>query len=213
MSIKLIIQQGDKFGKLEVISEANKIILPSGQKNRAFKCKCECGNEKIIRLVHLKRGRIASCGCIKNTQNCKSATYLHKVWRAVNRRCGKDYFENHLYYKKGITVCKEWSDTFINFEKWSINNGYKKGLQIDRIDNSKGYSPNNCRWVTSKINNNNRDNTIIVEYNNEKYPISLLLEKLNKKNNYSNILRRIERGWDVKKAIDTPIRKGNYKRN
>jgi len=211
MAKRLNIITGTKYNYLEVISDGANLRMPSGQINRTIKCKCDCGTIKEIRLLHLIRNKISSCGCKHKTMNGKSTTKLFKVWRALNRRCDKDYFENHLYFKKGITVCEEWKYKFESFENWSLKNGYKEGLQIDRTDNSKGYSPYNCRWVTSKINTNNRDNTIILNYKNNSISLNLLLDTLGLNNHYGAIYRRIKRGWEHNKAIDTPIKKGNYK--
>ena len=74
------------------------------------------------------------------------------LWNSMRTRTKENYFQSHLYFHKGITVCEEWKHSREAFCKWAKNNGYKKGLQLDRIDNLKGYSPDNCRFVTSKIN-------------------------------------------------------------
>lgn len=208
--MKLNILSGEKFGKLTVVKEAEAKRLPSGQINRIFLCKCDCGNYKEVRLLHLKRNRISSCGCIVKTRKGESSTYLCKVWREMKYRCLPNYFENHLYFKKGITVCNEWADDYFIFKKWAIEAGYNRGLQIDRINNSKGYSPNNCRFVTPSVNVNNRDNTFYVFYNNKKQALTPLLREKNLIKNISAIKGRIKRGWDVNKAIDTPIKSGNY---
>jgi hypothetical protein len=202
MAKRLNIITGTKYNYLEVISDGSNLRMPSGQINRTIKCKCDCGTIKEIRLLHLIRNRISSCGCKQKTMNGKSTTKLFKVWRALNRRCSENYFENHLYFKKGIKVCEDWKHTFEYFEKWSLENGYKEGLQIDRTDNSKGYAPNNCRWVTSKINTNNRDNTFFVIYDNEKYPFMILVEKLNRSTDFQTIRARIKRGWISEKAFE-----------
>ena len=76
-----------------------------------------------------------------------------KEWRY---RTSEDYSQKHLYFDKGIQVCNEWQK-YKPFAEWSKSNGYKEGLQIDRRDNSKGYNPDNCRWISSKENSNNRD--------------------------------------------------------
>lgn len=60
------------------------------------------------------------------------------------------------YGEKGISVCEEWRSSSTNFIKWALANGYREGLQIDRIDNTRGYSPDNCRWVDAKVQNRNR---------------------------------------------------------
>jgi len=208
---RIELKEGQRFGKFLVVKEGEKLILPSGQKNRTIVCKCDCGNIKSIRLIHLIRLRITSCGC-SHVLKGESGTYLCKVWKAMIRRCAENYFENHLYFRKGIKVCDQWLNDYFDFKDWALKNGYEKGLQIDRQDNSKGYEPNNCRWVTSKINNNNRDNTLMVTYNGEKYAFMLLVEKLNRRADYVSIRARIVRGWDAQKAFDTPIKIGNYYR-
>ncbi len=93
---------------------------------------------------------------------------LYGVWRGMNERC---YCPNHVSYKnygaRGIVVCYEWKNSFENFKKWALENGYDysksgKDQTLDRIDNDKGYSPDNCHWVTQSENlRNKRDNVVI----------------------------------------------------
>lgn len=208
--MKLDIQIGQRFNRLTVIKEIDRKRIPSGQTNRVFLCRCDCGKEKEIRLVHLYRNRTVSCGCIRKTGIIDNS--LHKVWTAMQRRCNESYFENHLYFKKNITVCPEWIDSYQSFNNWSIENGYKKGLQIDRIDNSKGYYPGNCRWTTVIENVNNRDVTYFVEYYGKKIAFSLLLREKKLLNHSSSIRCRIKRGWTVEDAFDKPLRAGKYHR-
>lgn len=207
---KLEIKIGQKYHWLTVIGEGERLRLPSGQTNRTIKCSCICGKEKDIRLVHLKRGFIRSCGCLQKTKYGQSGKKLYRVLRGMLDRCSGKVENSPQYVKKGITVCDEWKKNFKSFILWAESNGYEEGLQIDRIDNSKGYSPENCRWVTPKLNTNNRDNTLFVNYKGERIPLKLLLERLGLINHYSSIRTRMIRGWNVEKAIDTPIKKGNY---
>ena len=210
--MKVEIIKGSKVGKLTIVSEAGRRRLPCGQINRFILCKCECGNMKEVRLLHLVRNRISSCGCKKRTRGGNGNQLLCKVWRQMKARCLESYFERHLYFDKGITVSEDWVNSFDNFMRWSISNGYCKGLQIDRKDNSKGYNEGNCRWVTSKVNNNNRDNTFFVTYNGTKIAFCILLDEIDRVNDMNTIRRRIKRGWSCQNAVDTPIRIGNYKR-
>jgi len=211
--MKLLIQEGQRFTRLTVIKELPVKRIPSGQINRNFLCKCDCGTEKEVRLVHLSRGRIVSCGCYKNTRDGLGNSLLLKVWRQIKYRCLEGSTESKVYFKKGITVCDEWNgEDHKPFVKWSLENGYKKGLQIDREDNSKGYSPDNCRWVDPIVNQNNKDNTFFVNYKTEKVAFSLLLRDKGLFNHSVTIRRRIKRGWSVEDAFDKPLREGNYKR-
>lgn len=197
----LKIPNGTKFGKLTVIGEGEKLTLPSGQTNRTMRCKCECGKLKDIRLLHLKRGKTQSCGCITKTMNGESYTNIGRLYRSIIYRTSENYREKHIYFQKGIKVCKEWLNSYDSFKKFCLENNYNKKLQIDRIDNSKGYSPDNCRFVTPKINCNNRDITFRVHYNGRRRSLQILLKELNYPNKYNTVRSRILRGWEVKEAI------------
>lgn len=148
------------------------------------------------------------------TKNNESKTRLYNTWNHMRYRVKKDckHKFTHLYFDKEIDLCDEWQDYFI-FKNWALANGYRDNLEIDRKDNSKGYSPNNCRWVTRKVNCNNRDVTTYVMYNGKRESLKLLLANIGKENMYYTIVGRIKRGWCNQKAIDTPIRKGNYFRS
>jgi len=209
--MKIIINTGDKFNMLTVIKELPKIKLPCGQYNRYFLCKCDCGKESKVRLVHLIRGRIKSCGCLSGEKSNESGkTELYRKWASIKYRCQDGHSKSNLYFINNRTVCKEWRESYLKFKEWALNNGFEPGLQIDRIDNKQGYNPSNCRFVSSLINTNNRDNTFYVIYKNEKYPFMLLVRKMGLIDHYATIKGRILRGWSCDKAIDTPIKKGNY---
>lgn len=87
----------------------------------------------------------------------KSYTRLYNIWRGMKQRCCNP--NNSHYYDyggRGITVCDEWLHDFDAFESWAKSHGYKEDLTIDRIDNNKGYSPNNCQWITRSQNSAKR---------------------------------------------------------
>ena len=88
--------------------------------------------------------------------------HLYGVWTTMKHRCENPKREKFKDYgARGIDVCEEWNDPN-RFIDWALENGYESGLQIDRIDNNKGYSPDNCRWVSPKTNSRNRRNTVYV---------------------------------------------------
>ena len=95
-------------------------------------------------------------------------TKLYNLYKNMVHRC---YNPNHKDYKnyhdRGIGVCDEWRNNAKSFLDWALNNGYEQGLSIDRIDNNKGYSPDNCRWATATEQANNRSTSIRLEYKGE----------------------------------------------
>src|SRR3990167_2556243 len=124
---------------------------------------CEhCKQEVIRRLGDGKRNK--SCGCMKQKfliKHGESHTKLHKVWSSMKKRCLNLNDKGYKNYGgRGITICNEWLE-FIPFRDWAINNGYKEGLQINRINNDGSYEPSNCNFVTSAENCRNRNTTIL----------------------------------------------------
>lgn len=200
----------EKYNMLTVIKEVEPFILPCGQKNKALLCKCDCGTEKIIRQLHLVRGKIKSCGCINKLEMGMPNDPIQKLYRTIRYRVSQNYFERHLYFDKGVKMCDEWKNNRNAFYLWAKNNGYKKGLQIDRIDSNGNYEPSNCRFVTPKQNCNNRENTCFVIYHGKKYAFTQLCEIKNLQKHQATLRGRIKRNWTVEEAFDKPIRKGNY---
>lgn len=191
--------QGQVFGKLTVLYKLHNYH----KKGTYWLCVCECGNLKEARRQDLKRGYIKSCGCsrIKYHNETKPQSKLYRLWSGIKSRC---YNKNCPSYKdygaRGIAVCGEWLNDFQAFHDWSINNGYREGLQIDRINNDKSYSPNNCHFVTPKVNSNNKRNTVYITFNNISKPLSEWCEILNL--NYCTVYKRIYNyNWPIEKAL------------
>ncbi|MDV3673659.1 hypothetical protein CMU49_02510 [Elizabethkingia anophelis] len=209
--MKAIDLTGREFGKLKVLGRSETYVSPSGQKVAFFNCICECGNQHKVRSIHLRRGKIISCGNCDGKKHGESGTILYRVWNTMRNRTSENYKERHLYFDKGIKVCEEWTDYKV-FSKWAKANGYKSGLQIDRENNSKGYSPENCRWVDVKTNANNRDVTFQVNYKGVVFAFTSLVDIKNLRSHERTIRKRIENGWTIEDAFDKPFRVGNYKR-
>jgi len=207
--IRKQIEIGSVFGKLKIISETDIKYLPSGQSNRTFVVKCECGTVKEVRLVHLLHHKTKSCGCDQGEHHRMSKTKLYRVWRQMNERCHKSYAKEsnkRSYQQRGITVCDAWRNSFIAFSKWASENGYQEGLEIDRTDNDKGYSPENCRWVTRLVNVNNRRDTVMVVTKEGRIALTdyLRLKKINE-SYWCSIRHKVHRGHDVEKVVEKYI--------
>lgn len=154
---KLIDLTGKRFGLLTVIAKGES--TPKGIAR--WNCVCDCGQHTIVRSDDLRRRKTISCGCVRKSGPHKThgGTYtrIYRVWCSMRQRCGNPKNQEFKRYGgRGIHVCEEWASDFEAFRKWSEENGYAIGLTIDRIDNDKGYSPENCRWTTMKVQNNNK---------------------------------------------------------
>ena len=161
---KKIDLKGQRFGRLVVIEQD----LTS--KRTKWICKCDCGNTKSVQATHLRSGVTQSCGCYHkekareaNISHGLTKTSLHNRWKAIKQRCENVNDRKYRDYgARGITICEEWR-SFENFLQWSLENGYSEELELDRIDNDKGYYPDNCRWCKTIVNNHNRRITAKIE--------------------------------------------------
>lgn len=143
---------GQRFGSWTVL-ERDGTVHPT-----RWICKCDCGTIRSVSLPALRNGS-TSCGhCKRNTSPLflrKHSNRLYHTWSEIRRRCNGSCTNHQYYGDKGISYCPEW-ENFDVFAQWAIDNGYQKGLEIDRIDGDKDYCPDNCRWVTHKNNSRNR---------------------------------------------------------
>lgn len=129
----------------------------------------------------------------------QSKTSLHHCWRAMKDRVLNENEKRYQDYGgRGIKICNSWL-SFEPFMKWSLSHGYKKGLSIDRINNNGNYSPQNCRWVTAMIQQNNMRTNHIIYFNDERMTMANFCRKYNL--DYSNFNARLQRGFSVHDAM------------
>lgn len=163
---------GDRFGRLTVREEVDPHVTPSGNKTRRYLCVCDCGKDKVVLQNALRSGATQSCGCLQAESvpcpregakglrvGCDRKDYRYNVWSMMIQRC---YEENHDSYEdygaKGKLVCDRWLEkSSVGFNNFCDDMGERpEGYKLDRIDNSLGYYPENCRWVADKTSVINR---------------------------------------------------------
>lgn len=203
---------GMRFNRLTVIRQAEK--SKSGETR--WVCRCDCGNETIVQSNNLKSGLVKSCGCLKreylveahtthggSKQNGKR-TKLYSVWVGMRRRCyDKNDGNYYRYGGRGITVCDAWKEDFAAFRAWAVKNGYRPHLTIDRINNNKGYSPDNCRWAGAKEQARNRRSNRTITFNGETHIMVEWAEitGLSVDTLYNRIVKY---SWPVDRALTEP---------
>lgn len=194
---------GKRFGRLVVIKECGHQVKPSGQKMVVYKCRCDCGNQKVAIGSKLRLGLIKSCGCLKAEQRVHGACRLAHIWNNMKARCNNPKSTSYKNYGlRGISVCDEWENDYNAFEQWALNNGYSKELTLDRIDPDGNYCPNNCRWVTPKQQANNRRNTIYITHRNETHTITEWSKITGI--NIGTLYNRYYDGWSEEKILSLP---------
>jgi hypothetical protein len=197
---------GKVFGRLTVIER-----LKSLRKDRyLYLCRCECGKEVTIHHLHGKDGT-RSCGCLRNelvrarrTTHGMADSTENITWQHMRQRCNNPH--NHAYADyggRGIKVCPEWDASFEAFYR-DMGPRPSPDHTLDRIDNERGYSPDNCRWATWKEQQNNRRGNRYLEFHGE----TKTCAEWSKEAGISpaTLCKRLKRGWPVEKALIQAVR-------
>lgn len=178
------------------------VLRPTPGRIEYYDCLCICGTEKAIRKYSLLRGYTRSCGClrreamvVKATKHGYSFTPMYSVWAGMVQRCRNPKHKTYAEYGgRGITVCDEWEYSAETFCAWAEANGYKAGLELDRIDNNGNYEPGNCHFVTKSQNARNTRVNILVTLNGETMTIHEARERFTPHFKMSNIYGKYYRG-------------------
>lgn len=196
---------GKKYGMLTPIRRVGR----SKNGYYIWLCQCECGNEVERTVDVFTRGQ-SSCGCKqrkiivnmknKNTTHCMSKTRLYRTFKGMMSRC---YREKDIHYPaygaRGITICDEWLNDRSKFFEWALENGYSDDLTIERIDNDKGYSPDNCTWITKEMQYKNKRQNIMITYNGK----TICAEDWSKETGIPamTIRWRYKHGWSAERTL------------
>lgn len=203
--MRLIDRVGHRYHRLAVIERAKNAENPKDT-NARWLCKCDCGNMIIAYGNDLKREKVKSCGCYnaeRILKHGKSGTKAYRTWKHIHQRCYNEKsnaFKN--YGARGIAVSDEWKC----FDRFFEDMGNPpKGYSIERVDNNKGYSKENCIWAENyKIQLNNTRNNVFLEFKGLSKTISQWSEYLNV--NHESIRSRYKAGWSSEKILSTPFK-------
>lgn len=194
--------RGQTFGRLTVVNEAE----PIGGRT-AWRCTCECGNEKVTRRDHLTSGDTISCGCAPRAvavlKHGQADTPLYKRWSGMIGRTSRPNNSDFRHYGgRGISVCERWRE----FENFAADMGptFRPELTLDRIDNDRGYEPGNCRWATRAEQNRNQRRNRYVTWRGRTIVLTDWADLLGL--NFDTVRKRLDKhGWSVERALATGV--------
>lgn len=211
---------GTRYGMFTIIED-----LGSVRAGRLFRTKvrlrCDCGNI-VDRLLHyVKNGGSKSCGCLRKKmatewgkvrwfKHGKSGHPLMRVWDGMIQRCGNTKNKSYQNYGGiGIVVCKEWAESYEVFYDWGMNNGWERGLQLDKDiipqrlgKSAKIYSPETCCFVTKGENNRARKDNINITFKGDTMCLTDWASRIGV--SFATMKYRIK-NWPLELAITTPI--------
>ena len=196
---------GETFGRLT----AHNVIGRNKHNQLLWRCSCECGNEKVVLGMCLRRGEVQSCGCYHkeriaqiNKRHGMTKTPIYGIWWAMMQRCyDKGSHAYHRYGGRGINVCEKWQ----TFEGFYEDMGDRpSGLSLERIDNSGDYSPENVVWADAKAQARNRRSTVYLEHDGQRKSMAEWSEETGIR--IGTLWARIKRGMPVSEALTRELR-------
>lgn len=206
---------GKRFGRLTAISFHG---LSDKNKSRLWFCRCDCGGYAILPVGQLNSGHTKSCGCLRGETTINRSTKhgyasntkthpLYYVWSSICQRCtNPKNIRFKDYGGRGIGIKTEWKNNPGVFIDWCIENGWKQGLTIERINNNDGYYPHNCKFISHQKQAKNTRRTVYLTFDNK--TLSLQAWAKNKGIKPTVIWSRINQlNWSIEKALTTPLLK------
>jgi hypothetical protein len=206
---------GSKFNRLTFISKQ-----PTNRNNHAIGIfKCDCGNTCELRLTRVVNGVTKSCGCLKkesaktmgksNITHGMKKTSEYRIWAGIKSRCYNPKTSQYKNYGAiGRVMSEEWKNSFVAFLR-DMGKRPSNKHSVERIDNSKGYSKENCRWATSKEQTRNTNYNVNLEYNGKTKTI--VDWSIDLKINQSTIRERLKSGKSIEYSLTHPIKKHSKK--
>ena len=207
---------GQRFGRLKVLSRAERHITPAGTYIARWLCRCDCGTEVVVRQHSLRQGMSESCGCLQrediaarskimNRTHGRTGTPEYRTWVHMKSRCYNPRVPEYKWYgARGIKMCESWKDSF---EAFLADVGPKpgRGYSIDRIDNDGDYEPGNVRWATQAEQTANQQRNVKLTINGETQIMSEWARRYGL--DVRLIHSRLKLGWSAYDAVTKPPRK------
>lgn len=199
----IIIEAGARFGRWTVVS-----AVGSRGGKLCWSCRCDCGGAGVVRGTDLRASLSLSCGCrtreavsAANTVHGETDSPAFRSWHAMRQRCAPDSRVRDRYFDRGITVCDRWA-LFSAFLSDMGRPG--PGQSIDRIDNDRGYSPDNCRWATATTQARNRRGNLPITAFGETRVLSAWGCDSRCTVSPQTVSKRLRKGWTAEAAIAQP---------
>ena len=196
---------GQRYGRLTVLRDSG-VDKYGGY---LWLCKCDCGKTTVVSRTNLRTGHTQSCGCISRERMTNyhgiPNKHLTRVRLSMKSRCYEPRCNEYKYYgQRGIKMCDEWlgPDGRDNFVQWALDNGYREGLTIDRIDVNGDYTPENCRWVTQAEQSRNKRTNIMVMYKGQRMCVAEAARLSGIKR--GTLQQRVNSGWPEDKLFILP---------
>ena len=199
---------GQHFGRLTVIRFAGHRSF-SGPCYRFWECLCECGARVDVATVHLRNGHTQSCGCLQAqraaervTKHMLSRSTEFKIWVGMNQRCYNPTATNYKNYGgRGIRVCNRWRVFLLFLADMGKRPSAKHS--IERRDNARGYSPDNCYWATRAEQDNNKRTNRWLRYDGKRLTLTQWAHI--RGIHTCTLYDRLRRGWTVKRTLSEPV--------
>lgn len=206
MELRKPIPVGARFGRLVVIGDGGR--NPGNDHHRLWLCRCDCGAEKAVLPSSLRRGKSASCGCLRHefasarlATHGLSKTPEYETWGRLRQRCTNPKHPDYPDYGgRGIRVCERW-DSFENFLA-DMGPRPSRRYSIDRKDVNGDYAPENCRWATIRQQSRNKRNNVWIEHDGKR----MILEDWAKETGLprTTLEQRVWRGWPDDLVVTAP---------
>lgn len=207
-------QPGQVIGGWMVLTPPAKYQTSDGHWRSFCFCRCRCGKQRLVAMGNLRKN-VSGCGCVRPssaTQKGESRTRLYRAWSGMVRRCTKPSDRSYPRYGgRGITVDPSWV-TFSTFRDWARTHGYADNLTLDRVDNERGYTPDNCQWATTSVQARNTRKTRYLSCFGERKSLADWAEDPRCKVALETLRKRVDQlHWEPRAALETPAQKGQFR--